>query len=77
MKIQVMGPGCPRCDEAEKVVRQAVEESGVEAEIEKVTDFQAMASMGVFSTPGVAVDGQVKLTGRPPSKNEVLKWLGK
>jgi small redox-active disulfide protein 2 len=74
-KIQVMGPGCPRCQEAEKTVREAVAESGVEAGVEKVTDFQQMASAGVFSTPAVVVDGQVKLSGRPPSKAEVLEWL--
>ncbi|CCH48396.1 thioredoxin family protein [Pseudodesulfovibrio piezophilus] len=75
MKIQVMGPGCPKCAEAEKNVKEAVAESGLEAEVVKVSDFQEIASFGVFSTPAVAIDGQVKVVGKAPSKKEVLEWL--
>lgn len=75
MKIQVMGPGCPKCDEAEKNVKEAVAEAGVNAEIVKVTDFQEMAMAGVFSTPAVVIDGEVKVVGKSPSKAEVLGWL--
>ena len=75
MKIQVLGPGCPKCAQAEKNVKEAVAESGVEAEVVKVSDFQEIAMMGVFSTPAVVIDGEVKVTGKAPSKNEVLKWL--
>ena len=75
MKIQVMGPGCPKCATAEKIVREAVAEAGVEAEVVKVSDFQEIASMGVFATPAVAVDGAVKVVGKVPSKQEVLGWL--
>ncbi|ABB39574.1 redox-active disulfide protein 2 [Oleidesulfovibrio alaskensis G20] len=75
MKIQVMGPGCPKCAEAEKNVKEAVAEAGVEAEVIKVSDFQEIASFGVFSTPAVAIDGEVKVVGKAPSKKEVLSWL--
>ncbi|WP_419779914.1 thioredoxin family protein [Maridesulfovibrio sp.] len=75
MKIQVLGPGCPKCALAEKNVKEAVAESGVEAEVVKVSDFQEIAMMGVFSTPAVVIDGVVKVTGKAPGKNEVLKWL--
>ena len=75
MKIQVMGPGCPKCAEAEKTVREAVAEAGVDAEVIKVTDFQEIASFGVFSTPAVAIDGEVKVVGKAPKKKEVLGWL--
>ena len=75
MKIQVLGPGCPKCAEAEKNVREAVAEAGVEAEVIKVSDFQEIASLGVFSTPAVVIDGAVKVVGRAPSKKEVLGWL--
>ena len=74
-KIHVMGPGCPKCAQAEKIVKAAVVESGIEAEIIKVTDFQEIAQFGVFSTPAVAVDGEVKIVGKAPSKQEVLSWL--
>lgn len=75
MKIQVLGPGCPKCAKAEQVVKEAVAESGVEVEVVKVSDFQEIAMMGVFSTPAVAVNGEVKIVGKVPGKNEVLKWL--
>lgn len=77
MEIKVLGPGCPKCHEAEKVMQSAVSESGVEAAIEKISDFQQIAKFGVFSTPAVAVDGQVKCVGKIPSKAEALEWVKK
>lgn len=75
MKIQVMGPGCAKCAQAEKIVKEAVAASGIEAEIVKVTDFQEIASFGVFTTPAIAIDGEVKIVGQVPKMNEVLGWL--
>ncbi|MFW5489592.1 MAG: thioredoxin family protein [Desulfovibrio sp.] len=75
MKIQVMGPGCAKCAEAEKNVKAAVAEAGIDAEVVKVTDFQEIASFGVFSTPAVAIDGDVKVVGKAPSVKEVVGWL--
>jgi small redox-active disulfide protein 2 len=75
MKIQVMGPGCAKCEEAAKNVKAAVAEAGIEAEVVKISDFQEIAKMGVFSTPAVAIDGEVKVVGKSPSKAEVLGWL--
>lgn len=75
MKILVMGPGCPKCEQAEKTVREAVAEAGVEADIEKVSDFQEIAKHGVFATPAVVIDGEVKVVGKAPSKKDVLSWL--
>jgi len=70
-----MGPGCPKCTLAEKIVKEAVAETGVEAEIIKVKDFQEIVKFGVFSTPAVAIDGEVKVMGKAPSKKDVLGWL--
>lgn len=75
MKIQVMGPGCPKCDQAEKTVLEAVAEAGVEAEVVKVKDFQEIAKYGIFSTPAVVIDDEVKVVGKAPSKKDVLSWL--
>lgn len=75
MDIKVLGPGCAKCKEAEKIVLEAVKESGVVATVEKVSDFQQMAGFGVFSTPAVVIDGEVKVVGKVPSKSEVLSWL--
>ena len=75
MRIQVMGPGCPNCAKVEALVKEAVAETGLEAEIEKVTDFQEMARAGVLSTPAVVIDGVVKCVGKVPGKDEIVGWL--
>jgi len=77
MLIQVLGPGCPKCHETEKLVREALAEAGVTAEVQKVSDFQQMAMLGVFATPAVVIDGAIKCSGKVPSKKEILAWLGK
>ena len=73
--VQVMGTGCTKCSEAFKIVEAAIAETGVEARVEKVTDFAEMARFGVFTTPAVAVDGAVKVVGKVPKKAEVAAWL--
>jgi small redox-active disulfide protein 2 len=75
MEIKVLGPGCAKCQQAEKVVREAVAESGVNATVEKVTDLMKIAGYGVFGTPAVVVDGDVKMVGKVPKKEDVLSWL--
>lgn len=75
MEIQVLGPGCPKCHQTEKVVREAVVEAGVEAQIEKVTDIMKIAGYGVFGTPAVIVDGEVKSVGKIPDKEDIKSWL--
>lgn len=75
MKIEICGPGCANCEKAAEIIRQAVAESGMEADVVKVTDFAEMAKMGVLSTPAVVIDGQVKCVGKVPSKNDVLEWI--
>ena len=77
MDIKVLGPGCPRCQQTEKVVKDAVSEAGVTADIEKVTDVMKIADYGVFGTPAVVIDGEVKSVGKIPKKEEVLAWLKK
>lgn len=77
MEIKVLGPGCPKCQQAEKIVKEAVAETGVNATIEKVTDVMKIAGYGVFGTPAVIVDGQVKCVGKVPKKEDVKSWLGK
>ena len=77
MDIKVLGPGCPKCRQTEKVVKEAVAESGVAAHVEKVTDVMKIAGYGVFGTPAVVVDGEVKSVGKIPSKADVKSWLEK
>lgn len=63
MEIKVLGPGCPKCRQTEKVVREAVAESGVTADVEKVTDVMKIAGYGVFGTAAVVIDDEVKSVG--------------
>jgi small redox-active disulfide protein 2 len=77
MDIKVLGPGCPKCKQTEEVVKQAVAEAGVQAKVEKVSGLMEIAAYGVFGTPAVVIDGQVKSVGKVPSKKDVLTWLGK
>lgn len=75
MEIKVLGPGCPKCQQTEKIVKEAVSEAGVQANIEKVTNILDIGSYGVFGTPAVVVDGEVKSVGKVPTKEEVKKWI--
>jgi small redox-active disulfide protein 2 len=77
MEIKVLGPGCAKCKKTEKLVQEVIKENGIEAKVEKVSDMMQIASYGVFGTPSVIVDGQVKCTGKVPKKADILSWLQK
>ncbi|MCG8619148.1 MAG: thioredoxin family protein [Desulfobacterales bacterium] len=77
MEIKVLGPGCAKCSKTEKLVKEAVKETGVDASVEKVSDMMQIASYGVFGTPSVIVDGEVKCSGKVPKKADILSWLEK
>lgn len=75
MDIKVLGPGCSKCKKTEALVKDVVAEEGVEANIEKVTDLMEIAGYGVFGTPAVIVDGEVKSIGKVPGKKDIKKWI--
>lgn len=75
MDIKVLGPGCRRCEQTDKNVREAVAESGVDAKVEKVTNVMEIARYGVFGTPAVVVNDQVKCVGKIPTKEEIKEWI--
>ena len=62
MDIKVLGPGCPKCQQTEKIVKEAVAETGVDAQVEKVTDTMKIAGYGVFGTPSVVIDGAMTIS---------------
>ncbi len=75
MKIQIAGPGCPRCDETERVVINACAELDLAADISHVYDPKEFAALGVRITPGIVVDGKVVLSGRVPTVAQVKELL--
>lgn len=77
MEIKILGPGCAKCNEVEKVMAEASAAAGVTASIEKISDFQQIAKHGVFATPAVVIDGQVKCVGKVPTRDEAMAWLKK
>jgi small redox-active disulfide protein 2 len=77
MEIKILGPGCAKCHQVEKIVKEVVAETGAAADIEHVTDFKRIAEYGVFSTTSVVVDGEVKSVGKIPKKDEIKAWLKK
>lgn len=75
MIIKVLGPGCANCRNLEEAARAAVAELGLDATVEKVTDYAIIAGYGVMSTPGLVVDDQVVLAGRVPTVAQVRDLL--
>lgn len=75
MQITILGPGCRNCTMLEKNARTALATTGIDAEIVKITDYAQIAAHGVISTPGLAIDGTVLVTGRVPDATEVAALI--
>ncbi len=71
MKVQILGTGCPKCRQLEGNARKALDELGLEFELEKVSDINEIMKFGVMMTPGLAVDGEVKAVGKLLSVDEI------
>ena len=74
-KVQVLGTGCPKCKQMAKIVEIAAENAGIEIELEKVTELAKIMSFGVMMTPALVIDGVVKIVGKVPTVEEVVKLL--
>ena len=75
MIVKVLGPGCRNCKNLERVTREALETLGLDAVVEKVTDYPTIVWYGVMSTPALVVDDQVVLSGRVPTAAAVRELL--
>ncbi|MBN2407652.1 MAG: TM0996/MTH895 family glutaredoxin-like protein [Elusimicrobia bacterium] len=71
MKIEILGTGCPKCKRLTQNAEEAVKELGIDAEIVKVTKIKEIMNYGVMMTPALAVDGDVKASGKVLSKDEI------
>jgi len=75
LTIKVLGPGCANCKKLEEITRSAVTTLGLEAQVEKITDYTAIMQYPILSTPGLVINEKVVCSGRVPSPAEVTTWL--
>lgn len=77
MEIKILGTGCPKCIATEKVVKEALNELGIDATVKKVTNIDEIIELGVMLTPAVVIDGAILFSGKVPKKDEVVAVLKK
>jgi len=75
LSIKVLGPGCNNCKMVEANTRAALENLGLQAEIEKVTDYPEIRKWNILSTPGLVINDKVVCAGRIPDIDEITTWL--
>lgn len=75
MLIKILGPGCKNCETLERRTREAVEQLGLDATVEKVTDYGQIVGYGVMKTPGLVVDEQVVVSGHVPTSAAIADLL--
>jgi len=75
MEIKILGTGCPNCKRLEEHVKQAIQESGIDATVEKVTDMNEIVAYGIMSTPALVVDGRVVSYGVVPTVEETKRII--
>ena len=76
MKIEILGPGCMKCNKLYETAKEAVAQAGVDAEVVKVSDIMEIAKRGALMTPALMVDGEIKVAGKVPKVREIVKLLG-
>lgn len=77
MEIKILGTGCPKCKTLEKMTREVVENTGIQATITKVEDIMEIMNYGILTTPALVVNGKVEVKGRVPSMDEIKQLLAK
>ena len=75
LTIKVLGPGCTNCKKVESVVRKAIADLAIEAEVVKVTDYADIMAYKILSTPGLVINENVVCAGRIPTPAEVTTWV--
>lgn len=75
LKIKILGSGCPNCKRLEQETRKAVSNLAIEAEFEKVTDYQKIMEYDILSTPGLVINEKVVSSGKIPSQSEIVTYL--
>ena len=75
LEIKVLGTGCARCKELERMCFDTAAEYNITADIQKVTELKDIMSYGIMQTPGLVINGVVKLSGKLPTKSTLLQWM--
>jgi len=75
MKVEILGVGCAKCNKLYDLVAGLVEKKGINVEVVKVEDFKVFAQYGVFMTPALVVNGEVKVAGKVPKESDLIKWM--
>ena len=75
MKVEVLGTGCAKCEKLAANAKKAIADLGIDAQVEKVSDLDAIMSYGVMMTPALVIDGQVKTAGKVPEASEIGKMI--
>ena len=75
MKIEILGTGCAKCTRLLENTKKAVEETGIQAEVVKVSEITDIINYGVMTTPALVIDGKVIVAGRVPAVDEIKKML--
>lgn len=75
MKVQVLGIACPECDQVTANVVEALAQLGIDANIQRIEDPGEVKSMGVYVTPAIVIDGDIKMAGKVPSVEQIKKYL--
>lgn len=77
MKIEILGPGCAKCEKTSREIARVVNHLGIDATIEHVTDIDSIVDRGVMMTPAVFIDGEKKIEGKAPKASVIESWLKK
>ena len=75
LNIKVVGSGCPTCQKLEQLCKDIVAENNIPANIEKITDLEKFADLGIFMTPGLLLNDKVVSSGRIPTKESLKNWI--
>ena len=75
MEIKVLGPGCAKCQQLERTVKEVVKELGIDVKVEDIKDIKKIMEYPILSTPGLVINGKLVVSGRVPNKAEVTTFI--
>lgn len=73
--VRILGPGCPRCTELEKMCFNVAAEHNIDADIQKITDKKEITTYGIMQTPALVINGKVKVSGKLPTPRTLWHWM--